>query len=347
MQIIPHTLSLITTHTCTASCDHCCFSCTPSVTKRIPYERMEILIKEAATIPSMEVVVFTGGECFLLGSELDKLIELATFNSLSTRCVTNGYWATSLDVARKRIKSLYKAGLKEINFSTGSNHAKFVPVNAIRNGVLASAEAGIFTLVTAEIFSESDFSLDFLTSDELVNQLISSGKIQIHRNVWIENEGVRKITHLPEYSRFDPKNKTPCQTVLNVLAVTPTENLVACCGLHLEKIKEMHLGSVAEHSITQLISSAETDLIKIWIHLEGPEKVLEFVQKKNPSYKLPIHSVHPCQTCLYLYQDEVVRNTLQQHAQEYESELMQKYQISITTRLLNMKLREISSSPLV
>ena len=89
--ILPHTLSIITTHQCTAACEHCCFTCTPYVTKAIPHERLDSLIDEATEIPTIKIVVFTGGECFLLGRKLDDLIARANSHGLITRVVTNGY----------------------------------------------------------------------------------------------------------------------------------------------------------------------------------------------------------------------------------------------------------------
>jgi MoaA/NifB/PqqE/SkfB family radical SAM enzyme len=89
MFVEPTTLSLITTHKCTAACDHCCFHCTPKVEIRIPPERLEGIIEEAARLKSLRVVVFTGGECFLI-PELDDRIAQVTRLKLASRCVTNG-----------------------------------------------------------------------------------------------------------------------------------------------------------------------------------------------------------------------------------------------------------------
>ena len=78
MLATPHTLSLITTHRCTAACDHCCFSCSPDVQDHIPIPNLYRYIHEAAEIKTIKVIVFTGGECFLLGKELDSLMKLPT-----------------------------------------------------------------------------------------------------------------------------------------------------------------------------------------------------------------------------------------------------------------------------
>jgi len=335
MFIMPHTLSLITTHQCTAACDHCCFHCTPKITKAIPYPRLCSLIDEAASIKSMRVVVFTGGECFLLGKKLDSLIQRATSHGLVTRCVTNGYWASSIGPAIDRVSKLKRAGLKEINFSTGTFHARFVPVGRIVNGARASVEAGLITLVNIEICDQSDFDMDSFLTHPDIKDIITSGGLVVQRNVWMENQGETPLTHQPEQLRFRQERRMGCSTVLDVLAVTPDQSLVACCGLHLEKIPELHLGSVAEQNISDLVKRTPDDFLKIWIHVEGPERILEFVKEHSPDYCLPINSEHPCQTCLHLYEDSHAREIIREYYHEVEGPVMEKYIAELAIRTID------------
>lgn len=338
MLIQPQTLSIITTHQCTAACDNCCFTCTPKVKKAIPVSRISSLIDEISHISSMQVVVFTGGECFLLRKNLDMLIEQATKHGFITRCVTNGYWATSRKAAIQRINEVKAAGLREINLSTGSSHAKYVPIDRIVHAAYASAQAGLTTLINIEIFNESDFPVEKITKNPDLIQLITMKKVTVQRNVWINNaEGTGKInlTHRPENSRFTEEKKSGCSTVLNVIAVTPDQHLVACCGLHMESIPELHLGSIANNSVQELLDSAHDDLLKIWIHLDGPERVLEFVKKHIPDYELPVHSVHPCTTCLHLYTDEKAKALLLEKYKEIEDDLVDRYLATLAIKQIN------------
>jgi pyruvate-formate lyase-activating enzyme len=99
------------TYRCTAACRECCFESSPRVKGFIPAERILKYIDEAArTFPSLRVVVFSGGECFLLGKKLDAAIAQAREHGLGVRCVTNGYWAITPERARKRIQQLKAAG---------------------------------------------------------------------------------------------------------------------------------------------------------------------------------------------------------------------------------------------
>lgn len=335
MLVYPHTLSLITTHACTAACDHCCFGCSPEIplSKSIPVERMRGLIDEAAELPSIRVVVFTGGECFMLGRSLDDLVGHAAAQGMVVRCVTNGYWARSPQAAVRRLGALHARGLRELNLSTGTFHSRYVPVSRIVDAALAGAELRMTVLINAEIFEGSDFDITAITGHPRLGPAIADGLVLLRRNVWMSNEwGREALVHGPEFSRFTEGNKTGCQTVLNVLSVTPTQDLVACCGLTQELIPELHLGSVRDATIPQLLADTPDDLLKIWIHVEGPERVLEFVKRHQPDYRLPIESVHPCQTCLHLTRDEVAKQVLREHYREKEAELLPLYFAGLTQR---------------
>ncbi|WP_397601081.1 radical SAM protein [Silvanigrella sp.] len=336
MLILPHSLSLITTHHCTAACDHCCFSCSPKITTRIPKEKITSLIEEAQKIPTMKLVCFTGGECFTLGNELDEHISHATRLGFVTRCITNGYWAFSLEHARRRIKKARESGLKEINFSTGTFHQKHVPIERILNGTLAAAEVGIFVVINMEICDQSDESINnIILKNEKLIELHNSKKILIQRTVWIEADGNTSLSHPENRSRFHPNNISSCRTVLNVLSVTPTQDLIACCGLHLEKIDELHLGSLKDKSIMNVLKNSKDDLLKIWIHLDGVEEVYIQAQKEDPSISLPYSSTHPCETCLSLYKNKEAFQAIQKVVKKHEKDIMERYMQKLTLQMFD------------
>src|SRR5439155_16008595 len=92
--------------------------------------------------------------------DLDAAIARAAGHGLATRCVTNGYWATSARAARERVVPLYEAGLTELNFSTGDDHQKFVPYDRVVHGAVASAECGIRAIIVVEGRSGAAFTME-------------------------------------------------------------------------------------------------------------------------------------------------------------------------------------------
>lgn len=318
MLIRPHTLCLITTHQCTAACDDCCFSCAPHVTRRIPTERLASLIDEASELSSIRRIVFTGGECFLLGDELDSLIARARGHGLGTGCVTNGYWAVSRPIAERRISRLVQAGLEEIRFSTGSFHSRYVPVERVGIGACASARAGLKTRISVENLNQQEFDVSSLVREPEMERFISRRQIKINHGVWVPDGAPGGPAQGSDHSPFARIRKRGCSTILQSLAVTPDETLAACCGLPLEKIPALHLGSIQNVALGKRIAEAPDDFLKIWIRVEGPERILEFVKRHASDYQLPLTAAHPCETCLHLYQDETARQIIRDCYKEVE-----------------------------
>jgi hypothetical protein len=343
MLIRPHTLCLITTHQCTAACDNCCFSCAPHITRRIPSERLVSLIDEASELSTLRKIVFTGGECFLLGDELDSLVARARGYGLVTGCVTNGYWAISRPIAERRMGRLAQAGLEEIRFSTGSFHSRYVPVERVGNGACASVRAGLKTRISIENLYKQEFDVSSLVRNPELEHFISRRQIKIDRSVWVQNGGTGGLSQSSDQSPFVQIRKRGCSTVLQALAVTPDEMLAACCGLHLEKIPALHLGSLKHAALGKRIAEAPDDFLKIWIRVEGPERILEFVKRHAPDYQLPLAAAHPCETCLHLHQDETARQVIRDCYKEVERRIRLIYFARLASAEVGRAFRWIQS----
>ena len=59
------TVSINLDSKCNASCDHCCFSCSPSSTLKMEDSYIKDIVLEFSQNPNIEVISFTGGEIFL------------------------------------------------------------------------------------------------------------------------------------------------------------------------------------------------------------------------------------------------------------------------------------------
>ena len=345
MWFAPETLSVITTYQCTAACEHCCFSCSPGVTRAIPLPRLYALVEETAEVPSMVQVVFTGGECFLLGRHLDALIARCHGRGLMTRCVTNGYWATSPASARARVGELREAGLQELNFSTGVHHARFVPWERVAWGAAAAAEGGMEgVVINIEAFEGSTFDVAALTGHPLLEPHLASGRARAIQAPWIQNggewgagerggcSGAKPLAHAEADHRFYPGHAAACDSSLRVVSVTPDLDLISCCGLNLEHIPEVHVASLRHQTLREALEGVPPDLLKMWLHVEGPERILEFVKEREPAFPLPLDSAHICHTCQYLHQSPVAMAVVARHREEVEGRVLEAYLLGAVSR---------------
>ncbi len=332
MIVTPHTLSLLVTKRCTAACDHCCFTCNPHRTESIPIPNLYKYIEQARIFPTMRVVVFTGGECFLLGKDLDGLVKWANDFGFITRFVSNGYWASSRATAVKRLQRLKDAGLKEANFSTGDCHSEYVNPAYVRNGAMAAVDLGITSVIACEVFKSSKFNLDQFLSDPEFSALVDSGKIILRLSPWMKFEGSRKLDQTDTYMnvmRDDRVAGGACSTALKVLAITAEEDLIACCGLTMDYIPEVHLGSLKNETIGQIVQRLPDDFIKIWIHLYGPDAVIRYAQKLDPTIERPRDMAHICDVCRYMYNHDRIKTLITANPPPNMRQILDQYYQSL------------------
>lgn len=327
MLIFPTTLSIITTHKCTAACADCCFGCTPEVAHGITPAEISAIISDSESIESIRLVVFTGGEAFLLGDKLVKLVAQVTKQQRFSRIVTNGFWATTKGAAERKLYALKEAGLGEINFSTGPEHQKFVPIDRIANGVRAAALLGIQSAVMIELHDGAKIDMRPFESDE-IQMLIEAGKVILKCSPWMsftpgedrrQSDGYRKITDGAAQG---------CSVIYNTITVSPKHRLIACCGLTMEEIPELEIGDLKISTITDLLRNTPDDILKTWIHISGPKAIFDYAVTLGIIDKQDLPD-HICAVCRCLYNShEMVNKLFQNGIPEPAKQAVQLYKLS-------------------
>jgi MoaA/NifB/PqqE/SkfB family radical SAM enzyme len=318
----PIAITILPTYTCTAACRDCCFQCSPDVRGRIPQDRLLQYITEASQIPSIKQIVFSGGECFVLGENLNEAVGYASQLGLLTRCVSNGYWARSRDAARERLRPLVDVGLDEMNYSTGDQHQRWVPVERVVHGASEALALGLNVAIVVEGHQGSRYTIEHLVAEPVIADILRDPerrrRLHLLQSPWITDavpgadpeEGIGG----DEAPRHPARGG--CASVLSTLVLTPSEYVAACCGLTHEQIPEMRLGSLREHFLAELIEAGRRDFMKLWLLIEGPERILNWALEKDPSIQPggPYH--HHCDVCRAIYSHPAIRQILQDGYQE-------------------------------
>lgn len=316
----PRVLSLVTTRRCTAQCDHCCIGASPRATAAIPVARMHGLIDEAKRVPSIRRIGFTGGECFLLGKDLDALVRHASANGFRTRAVTNGYWAVNERAAADRVGGLRTSGLDELMISTGTFHQRFVPVARIVTAAIAAAAAGIAVRVSVEDCDQQTF--DDAELREALAGHVAAGSVVVVRDPWIVDAGGRgesELTH-DRVLRDSGGRNGRCTEILSVVTVTPDQQLVACCGHPMEELPRLRIGSVAERTLDEVLDTSPNELLKMWLHVAGPGGIAAFVARYVPGFTLP-PSATICQACVALQRDPRAMDAVSTYGSDMAQEI--------------------------
>lgn len=316
----PKILSLLLTRQCTAQCEHCGTHSGPKVKGRLPRIQAEQLIWEAHAL-SYDAVVFTGGEATLYGEDLYALIELAYQLALPTRIVTNAHWAKDLNRASSIVHRLKASGLCEINFSTGDQHARFVPLTNIIWGIRAALDADMPVGLMIEVLSERLITKADLLESTAFKNIIHSDEIHritISESPWMPLDEA----HVAEYPPGLTTNadnigrRLGCDSVINTMTVMPDGKMMACCGLGTLSIPELEVGHVDRDRLATVRQRAEDDFLKRWIRNEGPERILQWAAEKNPDIHWENMYAHRCQACKRQHTDPLVRSEIESHYEE-------------------------------
>lgn len=327
--ITPQTLTIITTYQCTAACKECCFECSPQIKHRLSIEEIKQTIEKAQIqYPDIKIVVFTGGECFMLKADLFEAIQYCSEKGLQSRCVTNAYWAKRDKKAKHYAIKLREAGITEINISTGLDHQKWVNKNTIINAVKHLVEQDIFTLVTVEKDSDSSSCFDEILSNPIIKTLIKNQKklFSLQSNAW-----------MPFYDNSEQRGTTDrkiidngCDQIFANIVITPKREVSACCGLTLEHIPEMKLGDISDLTCYQQMQ--QDDFLKIWIKVEGPLKIIE--QLLGREHKKIFNIQHQCQACAILHKDQEVIEKLVSNYAQYIPSVLHKFYLNSNKGML-------------
>ncbi|OIJ20897.1 radical SAM protein [Anaerobacillus alkalidiazotrophicus] len=319
-------LSILLTYQCNAQCENCGTLSSPNNKVRLTLEDVHLAINQAANL-DYQLIVFTGGEATLYKKELISGIKKANECGLPVRLVTNAHWAKSMDPARKIVKRLLDAGLTEINFSTGDQHTRFVPLENVMNASLAAVEHGLPVTIMCEIFRDRSITKSFIENHHTFKEIIYSypnGIINIIESPWMSID-TNPSYHYPDGLTKNRDNLPVvkgCDSVLSTTTLLANGNIAACCGIGMRKIPELQLGNIDKMTLMEADQSAESDFLKRWIKVEGPERILAWASKHDPDIKWENMYAHQCQACFRLYKDEKVRQIIRKYHQEKMADVL-------------------------
>lgn len=323
----PRTLSIMPTYTCPAACTHCASMSGPHVRENIPLSTILDAIDQAKELGFYNVV-FTGGEVTLRWADLLKAIAHARSLDLPTRIVTNGHWARDLRTADARLGTLIDAGLDEINFSTGDEHARFIPVDRVANGIIACIHRSFRVWVMVELRAERRVTAQSLMTHPLLTELSCAERelLIVAESPWMPLDP-HTIEQYPEGVAADHlayKAHRPCSNVLQTYTVQADGRVGACCGIGMRAIPELNVTTVNEPGfLRRAIEESEDDFLKVWMHYKGPEQVLAWAASKDPSIAWEGMYAHSCQSCARVYRDPAVGAVIREHYEEIIGDVLQ------------------------
>lgn len=321
------TLSIMPTYTCTAACTDCASLSSPKIRDQLPLSVMLDAIHQAKSLGFYNVV-FTGGEATLRWRDLLQCIRQAKALKFPTRLVTNAHWATTPTESAHRIAELISAGLDEINYSTGDEHARFVPLERIALACVAAVEADLPTWVMIETRQTRGIDAEVVRALPQLQLLTAAQRQRIHfvESPWMPLDPGSIESYPPGMAadQLSYKAHTPCDNILQTFTLQANGQIGACCGIGMRLIPELNVTTVDTPRFLEVATrEAEEDFVKLWIHYKGPEQILAWAAQHNPDIQWEGLYAHRCQACARLYRDPVVRAVIREHYAEMMVEVLQ------------------------
>jgi pyruvate-formate lyase-activating enzyme len=321
------TLSVMLTYACPAECTNCGTSSSPRDKNSLNLDVVMRGIEQAKQLGFVNIV-FTGGEATLRWNDLLAAIKYADKLELPTRLVTNAHWAINPAVAAEKLDKLLQAGLKEINFSTGDEHVRFVPLERVIYAAITAVERKLIAHVMVELRSKSRISKKSILDHYLIQQLSEEKKklIQPTESPWMPLNPLHSESY-PDGIAINSSNLSSCvgcESVLQTYTLQADGRIGACCGLGMRLIPELDVGKIkGEDFLSEAIQVAEEDFLKVWMHYKGPEKILAWAAQYNPEISWENMYGHRCQSCIRIYQDSKIHDVIREHYHEIIPELLQ------------------------
>lgn len=268
--IAPNNFAIHVTYTCPLACAHCCFSSSPAVKDKLPIETIVRTIEELGD--DIEMVAFTGGEPFLLGKDLVKLVKLANDNDYTTRIVTSAYFGKRKEVAEKKLGELKEANLKELSISWDDYHEEFVNFDSVYNVFWAAKKFDIS--VAVNIVQDKN---SFWTRDRVINNLgIEDDALEVivESNLNLTGRADEELNN----SEFIEKRMIgPCPYVITGPTLSAKNKLLACCGVIPETKHLVVDDNYNPENLKKSILEMRKSPLLNWLFLRGPYDLIEFI----------------------------------------------------------------------
>lgn len=280
--------------------------------------------------PSISAVIFTGGECSLLEEDLTKSISKAHSLNKITRIVTNGHWAKNSGYL---INEWVKAGLNEINFSTGFEHSKFVSTDTLFYAVEKCFEQESLQkiVINVEAFNNQNNNTNALNIKEttwykILNTkykerliILSSPWIKFHTKSLRSNDSDNTLSN-DLVMNYDQG----CNSILRDIHIDPYGKLLSCCGLSSESTNYLNNGSIINEDLHSAYESGYYDLFKLWLFTDGPYKIL----KQLGFSDIPTNR-HICKYCHFITSNQNIVNQLKKEGIKNARSILLNYHLKL------------------
>lgn len=301
---------------CNAKCNHCCFSCSPSNDTKLNEDEIWRIIDYGINREDVSEIAISGGEPFLYEDLIYEIIKKVAKNGKIPTCITNGFWATDVNVTRSKLKKFHDAGLKVLTVSYDDFHSKYINVNNIKNILLSSYQLNMKISINMAVTKQND-GIKLL--DELKDCLFG---VPVTRFSVMPVGAGHNIEKDEMYYNIDCNKPLKCSESSYSMVIHHDGMLYPCCSpVVFETI--LKIGSIRDFTLDELKQKLYNNILVYIIKKEGPGWFLNELHKKGiTSYDKQYIST--CHLCYDLFKNGFVAELLKNEINEYYQKMLSK-----------------------
>jgi YydG family peptide modification radical SAM enzyme len=295
------TVSINLDSKCNASCDHCCFSSSPTATVRMEKDYIRELVSEFAQNKTIQVISFTGGEIFLDYKFLKELMEIIKPYEKQITLISNGFWGGSKQKVQEYFEDMKSLNVVALTISYDEYHSPFVKSTSIKR---------IFEY--SRKYPDIDVSLNMaVTKDKMSNRILEELDDSIL--------GV-KITKFPMISVGAAKSRISSENIHKFYNLDDEDSLYCpgyeivyhhdgeiypCCSPAIFETK-LTLREEYNQSYERTVEKLHSNLLLFIIRKEGFRWFLNILRENNKleEFGIPYEFSSICSVCGTLFNSQ-------------------------------------------
>ena len=287
------TLGIMMHKKCTAECEICSVECSPHCSEELDEDEIKRFISSCKNT-TIKKVSFTGGEPFIRYEVLVSLIIHCKNEGFIPTTVTNGYWATTYEIAYKKLKMLKDCGLARLNVSYDHYHAKYVNKNNIVNIVKACNRLNLpfnIALIKRKGENVGDIIDSFDDDCGVVNFLTApceptgNAKKNFNDDSFIKN--------IENNHMICPYN--------GIITLFYDGNIYPCCSHYIFGTK-LTIGNYKNLDMTSVLDKIRNNGLLYLLRNHGFDPILNMDIERA---EIPRYLSSPCEACQILFADGV------------------------------------------
>lgn len=308
-------LVLETTDRCNAACGMCYQAAGPRGSDirgdaELSQDVVLRVIEEASHLVEVgSRLHISGGEAFLRHAQtLEAFRWGKQCGYANIGSTTNGFWARTEKIARRRCDELLSAGVDYLELSFDHWHLPYVPLSRVTNLLRAARASGI-TVIVRTLTSRShhiDALFASFSDAELLGVLIANGTVHpVGRGaVELDSEDI--------YYGAGPVGA--CEELLT-LTISPNGNVYPCCA-GADMTESLASGNVNRDSLRDAVFKMRTDrMIRQVIH-GGTGSLIPVIEALGLGHKLQPRYDNICHLCWDVFRDDQLAGALRNHYTE-------------------------------